>query len=196
MRARVAVAALGLAALAALPAAASTPARTQIIIYTPFTIDGGLKPGVRIVKIDSGSCWGGSLNSARSDAWRCASDRSNALYDPCYSGTLTWVACEGPSSKGLVRLNLTKPLPRNKANPPLNTNKTDPAEITLARGVTCGFSTGATGTVAGLRLNYGCSNGAWLLGDPIRTSALWHILYLPSLKATHASSMAIFVARW
>lgn len=196
MRARIAVATLGLAALAALPAMAATSARTQIVVYTPFTIDGGLKVGVKIVKIDSGSCWEGSLNSARSDAWRCTSDRSNALYDPCYSGTVTWVACEGSSPKGLIRLNLTKPLPRSKANPPLNTNKTDPAEVTLAHGVTCGFSTGATGTVAGLRLNYGCSNGAWLVGDPIRTSALWRILYLPSLKATRASSVAIFVAQW
>lgn len=66
----------------------------------------------------------------------------------------------------------------------------------LARGVTCGLSTGATGTVAGLRLNYGCSNGAWLLGDPDRRAALWRILYLPSFNARQATSVPILTAWW
>jgi hypothetical protein len=72
----------------------------------------------------------------------------------------------------------------------------DPYEIRLRHGVRCGLSTGATGVIAGLRLNYGCTNGAWLLGSPNRNSPLWRILYLPSLKASHATSVPILVARW
>lgn len=88
---------------------------------------------------------------------------------------------------------LTKPLPHN-GNAPLNTNKADPVEIILANGVRCGFSTGTSGVVAGLRLNYGCTNGAWLAGHPNRKSPLWTILYVPSIKASTLRSIAIATA--
>jgi hypothetical protein len=68
--------------------------------------------------------------------------------------------------------------------------------IVLRGGIACGLSTGATGTIAGLRLNYGCSNGAWLLGDPKRSTPLWRILYLPSLKSAQATPVPILTAIW
>lgn len=94
----------------------------------------------------------------------------------------------------VLRITLTKALPRNR-NQPLNTNKADPLLIVLRGGVRCGLASGATGTVAGMRLNYACSNGAWLVGDPIRRQAVWRILSLPSLKASHASPVPI-VSAW
>ena len=173
-------------------ALASAPVRTQLVVYTPFTINETLASGVKVIHTASGYCWTGSGTSERSDAWRCFI--GNEIIDPCYSGPRTWVAC--PSGAGVIRIKLTKPLPLNMADAPLNTNRADPASITLAHGVTCGFITGATGVVGGLRLNYGCSNRAWLLGSPNRGSPLWSILYLRSLKASHATSVAILVARW
>jgi len=178
--------------LTAKAALSTAPARTSIVVYTPFTIDGQLTSGIKITRTISGSCWTGSEGSRRSDAWRCMS--GNFIYDPCFSGPRTWVACL--SGRGVIRMNLTKTLPRDYADPPLNTNTSDPSEVVLPHGITCSFAQGATGTVAGLRLNYYCSNKAWLLGSPNRRSALWAILYLPTLKATHARTVSILVARW
>jgi len=38
------------------------------------------------------------------------------------------------------------------------------------------FAEGATGTVAGLRLNYACRSRAWLVGDPQGNTAAWTIV--------------------
>lgn len=188
---------VALALLTATASFASTTAvsqRTRVVVYSPFTIGGTLAKGVRIVRSVSGSCWTGSLASARSDAWRCMS--GNQIHDPCYSGAAAWVACPITAfGSKVIRLRLTRSLPRN-GNRPLNTNTANPAQIVLLHGVTCGLSTGATGTVAGLRLNYACSNGAWLLGGPDRGSPLWRILYLPSLKTSQATSVPIITAWW
>lgn len=171
---------------------AGVPTHTKIVVSTYFTINGELATGLKVTKTVSGYCWLGSEGSQRSDAWRCGS--GNYIYDPCFSGgPPTWVACPtGPH--GIIRLNLTRPL--RDGNPPLNTNHADPASVALPHGVTCSFSGGATGTVAGLRLNYACSNGGWLIGSPNRASTLWTILELPSLHSTQAHAVAILVARY
>jgi hypothetical protein len=46
-----------------------------------------------------------------------------------------------------------------------------------------------------MRLNYTCSNHAWLVGDPIRGQPVWRILALASLKASHATAVPI-VSAW
>jgi hypothetical protein len=167
-------------------------APTRIVVYSPFAPDGSLAQGVRIAGSAAGSCWEGSIESERPDAWRCTV--GNFIHDPCYSGAVGWVAC--PSAifgKRVLRINLSKPLPDNM-NRTLNTNKVDPLSIVLSGGVHCSFTGGATGTVAGMRLNYTCSNGAWLVGDPDRQGAAWRILSLASLKASHASPVPIVTA--
>lgn len=173
----------------------SVPARTRVAIYAPFTPDGNLARGITVVQRVRGSCWTGSEGDIRSDAWRCIV--GDEILDPCFSGAAGWVACPTLTSQyKIIRLNLTKPLPMRFADPPLNTNKSLPTTVTLARNVSCGFSGGATSTVAGLRLNYYCTNHAWLLGAPNRSSPLWTILYLPSRHATQATSVTIYTARW
>lgn len=113
--------------LTAVVADASAPTRTRIVVYTPFTIDGQLAHGIKVTRTISGSCWTGSETSQRSDAWRCMS--GNATYDPCFSGPTTWVAC--PSGTGVIRMNLSKQLPRSNGDPPLNTTRADPASVVL-----------------------------------------------------------------
>lgn len=39
-------------------------------------------------------------------------------------------------------------------------------------GISCGFLTGATGVINGKRINYGCSDGSYVLGD-LQTGTLW-----------------------
>jgi hypothetical protein len=164
-------------------------APTRIVVYSPFTLDSELAQGIRVSRSASGSCWEGSVESIRPDAWRCTV--GNNIYDPCYSGPHGWVACPLTTfGSRVLRITLTRSLPPN-TNPPLNTNKADPLQIVLRGGVHCGFAGGATGTVAGMRLNYTCSNGMWLIGDPDRRKAVWSILALASLKASHADAVTI-----
>jgi hypothetical protein len=181
--------------VSAAPSALARPgaAPTRIVVYSPFTPDGALAQGIHVARSASGSCWEGSVVNARPDAWRCTV--GNGIHDPCYSGARGWVACPVTAfGSRVLRITLTKPLPRN-TNPPLDTNRADPLLIVLRGGVRCGFASGATSTVAGMRLNYACSNSAWLVGDPIRRQAVWRILSLPSFKASHASPVPI-VSAW
>jgi hypothetical protein len=48
-----------------------------------------------------------------------------------------------------------------------------PWAVELADGERCGLLTGATAAVAGMRLNYGCEGGGWLVGDLDRGSPVW-----------------------
>jgi hypothetical protein len=92
-------------------AGSSTPRQTKIIVYSPFTIDGQLSNGVRVIRSLRGDCWEGSVVSQRSDAWRCLS--GNQILDPCNSGAVTWVACARDwFGRSVIKLVLTKSLLR------------------------------------------------------------------------------------
>jgi hypothetical protein len=179
----------------AVTAVQAQPPATKIVVYSPFTPDGALTRGVKVDRTARGSCWEGSVESRRSDAWRCVV--GNNIYDPCYSGAKRWVACPVTAfGSRVLKLTLTKPLPYKLADPPLDTSRADPLLIVLQNGVQCGFASGATSTLAGQRLNYVCQNGAWLVGDPDRTLPAWSILALSSLKASSASPVMIATAWW
>src|SRR5438045_3515319 len=90
--------------------AAGGVTNTKVVVYSPFTINGTLAKGVKVIRTVSGSCWEGSIVSERSDAWRCMS--GNEIFDPCYSGNTKWVAClRSALGDRVVRFVLTKPLP-------------------------------------------------------------------------------------
>src|SRR3954468_4638980 len=73
----------GLAGLAAvaLVAAPSAAARTRVITFTPFAMDGAVKRKIRTVK-RSGTCRLDSRLVLRDDAWRCRTGRRRR--DPCF----------------------------------------------------------------------------------------------------------------
>jgi hypothetical protein len=189
--------------LAAGTVAASASARvaaspTRIVIYTPFTINGALAHGVKMTAQASGYCWEGSAVDQRTDAWRCF--RGNYILDPCFSAsdTAKWVACPTGAILGphVLRLNLTKPLPlelRNTTRDPIRYN---PAAVRLTTGATCELVSGATGMVAGMRYNYECSTGRWLVGDPHRGRATWTIFSAPTLTSSQLNTAAIATAYW
>jgi hypothetical protein len=175
--------------------ASAARTRTKIVVYSPFAITGGLAAGVKATRSGSGSCWEGSVEDQRSDAWRCTV--GNYLYDPCYSGPPKLVACPRDAlGHRVLVIHLTAPLPRGKADPPLNTARALPVRVRLTNGRLCGFSGGATATIGGMRLNYACPHGAWLVGGPDRSTPIWTILYLASLKAAAARSIGIATAWW
>lgn len=189
--------------MVAAPSASGAPARfesppTHLVIYSPFSINGGLAPGVKVTARASGYCWTGSLSDPRSDAWRCF--RGNLIYDPCFSGSFVtkWVACplSAPFGAHVLRLNLTKPLPFALADKTSDPTAGDPTTVRLTTGVTCVFADGATGTLAGMRLNYVCAGGAWLVGDPRRNTPTWTIFYVPRLSSSQIRTVGIATAYW
>jgi hypothetical protein len=54
-----------------------------------------------------------------------------------------------------------------------------PWAMLLADGRQCTLARGATVAFAGMRVNYFCSGGGMLLGEPDRTLPVWAVLYLP-----------------
>jgi hypothetical protein len=103
----------------------------------------------------------------------------NQIIDPCFSDPGNpqgnEVACptlRDLTSDTVIRLRQAlDPSYANKDNP-----GADPWALSIEGGAVCDFITGATDTVAGRRLNYGCSDKTALYGDPDRSSPLWKIL--------------------
>ena len=121
-----------------------------------------------------GSCWTHSLSTDRPDAWRCF--QGNDIRDPCFaaSGSAVVACAEGPFSKRVVLLRLSKPLtsdenPTTKMLQP----KRMPWGLRLTSGDTCVFVTGATDVVAGDRMNYACRKAGWIIGVPDRSTQIW-----------------------
>ena len=150
---------------------------TRVVLYTVADpITGKLRPGFTVAERSRGSCWTGSIGSARPDAWRCMV--ANEIHDPCFAPAMnaTTVYCPiARSRKALLAIALTKPLPLEQGNHGTPSASGTPTSLTLAGGVTCSFITGATGVVGGMRINYGCSDGRMLLGEVDRSSPRWRI---------------------
>ncbi len=83
------------------------------------------------------------------------------------------------NQKALLAIVLTKPLPLEQGNHGTPGASATPTTLILVGGTTCGFATGATGVVGGMRINYGCSDGRWLLGEVDRSSPRWRIYAIP-----------------
>ncbi len=160
-------------------AAAERP--TRVVLYTMTDpITGTLRPGFTVVARTSGSCWTGSLSSARPDAWRCTAD--DEIRDPCFAAALDAriVYCPKRSDpRSLLAIALTKPLLLPYGNHGAASTSGTPTSLRLAGGVRCTFVTGAVGVVGGLRINYGCSDGRMLLGEVDRSSSRWRIYAMP-----------------
>lgn len=136
---------------------------TQVITFYPDGFAG---------EEQVGHCWINSLVLWRPDAWRCVS--GNILYDPCFSteGLSEAVICGATPWNGGVgfKLNLTEPLPVNNPIP-----DGDYAwAYVLEDGVSCGYMGGATWAFDGERVNYSCSAGWFIIGDP-EVGQLWKV---------------------
>lgn len=194
------------AAQEATPAAASL-ARTDIRHFLPYGLD-GLNPELTVGSEDSGVCGNESLSvPGRPDAWDCIGSASSAIYDPCFTDpfmlpdeTGDLVCADSPFSTEIVRFTITEPLsyeketddPAAAAMPGMNgdgppaaaVDEADlehgelPWALELANGERCTLLTGATAALAGDRLNYGCENGGYVLGDVNQDQPVWVVSYL------------------
>jgi hypothetical protein len=181
---------------ASVAAAASSPVKTSVHLYSPFGA-GGLARGVHVARAAKGYCWTGSGADSRSDAWRCFV--GNYIYDPCFSSQIdvaNYVVCPltNPGSP-VLRINLTKKLP------PAGGSRADPTRfapwtVKLVNGKWCSIFSGATGLIAGLRINHGCTGGRVLLGNPRRSTPTWTIFYAPNYHASQYQPVPIAQAWW
>jgi hypothetical protein len=76
----------------------------------------------------------------------------------------------------MTELSVPQGLPGNNDHMPGGPD-IEPIVIIVANGARCSFAGGATSTLAGQRLNYGCDNGGSLYGYPNKTAAAWSISY-------------------
>ena len=159
---------------------------TKVVMFAPFG-SSGLNASYKVTSKLHGACWTGSIASQRPDAWRCMV--ANSIYDPCFSNAaLSSVACSNdPFSKNVVLIVLDKPIPTQERNK----GKPAPWALLLANGARCFMATGATGEVAGMRLNYECSTGGWILGNPDQSKQPWQTSYSAKADGTHPTRVSV-----
>ena len=159
-----------------IPASLRAAETTRVVLFAPFS-PMGLRGNLKVTGTVHGSCWVESLASSRPDAWRCMV--GNSIHDPCFSNEdRSRVACsEDPFSNNVLLIVLNKALPRRDDSP-----EPAPWALRLSNGARCVLATGATDVIAGMRLNYACSTGGWVLGDPHRSSQPWRVFYAPDIQ--------------
>lgn len=136
---------------------------TKVMHFRPSGIRGTLATPV--------DCWETSLAAPRANAWRCI--ERNRIYDPCFSTSpqANYVICDANPSNGTRGLKaiLAHPLPSG-----VYSSGMQAWMMRLSDGSVCAFYTGATGLIGGERINYGCTNGANLVGSP-RIGTVWMV---------------------
>ncbi|WP_151758605.1 hypothetical protein [Dictyobacter vulcani] len=147
-------------------------AATATPTTNPTRVSHFFPTGVRSTPASSGDCWVTSLAVPRKDTWRCMV--GNSIYDPCFSSPeqKDYVLCDASPAADTngLKVTLTDPLPASTA-----TGGDDkPWVLHLANGAYCTFVTGATGLVGDERINYGCTNKAFIPGFP-KQGSVWTV---------------------
>lgn len=136
------------------PADGSATTETQVVEFVP-------EPAGEAEAAEAAECFSESLASDRADAWRCS--MGNVISDPCFALDDRQLRCD------LDPLTEAPGILVEAAEPLAERADVEDAQVwllDLADGTICGFMTGATGGLDGDRLNYGCTNGEWILGFP------------------------------
>lgn len=176
-------------------AAPNDPNRTATQIFAPYRPD-GLVQSLRVTATVSGYCVGGAQTlPGRPDAWRCAT--GGRILDPCFASatpdTQPLACAVAPWSDEITLLNLTAPLPRDRANGAFSVSAA-PWGVQLASGVRCQVPPGSGATIAGMQVTAICSDGSQLLGDPDRSTGRWRVFVLRDNSAILESQEV--VATW
>lgn len=180
-------------AMVMVPTVASAAAlRTNVIWYAPWDDLGNISPGLHVGRPVAGRCWTASLATTRNDAWRCMDDATSEVRDPCFRVVRQTVVCPvNPFSSSAVLMHVSTPI---DTRPPERTDRYHAWALRLANGSRCAFVSGATAMIAGMRLNYACTNGTALLGEPDRSSEPWTIDAVTSQSDVHPTRVSIAAA--
>ncbi len=144
-------------------AVAPSPLPTKVVRFSPSGIRGTIDTPA--------DCWVSSLAAPRANAWRCMV--VNTIYDPCFSTSTqaSYVICDANptgDTRGLKAI-LAHPLPASSPS-----SGTQAWMMRLADGPVCSFMTGASGIIGGERINYGCTDGALVIGTP-QIGSVWMV---------------------
>ncbi|MDQ3694369.1 MAG: hypothetical protein M3464_12175 [Chloroflexota bacterium] len=160
---------------------------TGVRYVLPYTSD-ALNPELTVIGNVSGSCLHESIASpGRPDAWACLPEDGGGLLDPCFESPFAFpdepgeLAClASPFTQDVTLLTATEPLPRVKDDDGAKSSADEPLPwaFELADGEQCTLATGATNAFAGMRINYFCSGGGAILGEPDRSRPVWTVIYV------------------
>lgn len=188
--------AMGLVLLPMTASAQTTPTRTSVQYFLPFN-SGGLVIGLAVTGRDTGSCFAGSAaDPGRPDAWRCMGN-TNQIHDPCFENPYhtnpNVLACaQNPFDANVVLFTLTQPLPQAKANK--SNTAALPWALALANGAQCTPLTGTSVLIAGIRVNYGCTNAGNVLGEPNRGTEPWRVHYFTDTRSNATTPVDVITA--
>lgn len=169
-------------------APSSAPDQTSIRLVRPFDLSGNLLSSYKQVGKSNGSCIDG-YESSDPESLRCFDDQSQ-VHDPCWDFGEKAACLSDPWNPGVWIIEETKPKdanPSKKIGPsPWALEIRDPSDP--RKTYHCGFMGGATGTVAGMRVNWSCAGKdstpskykevGQALGDPeVKQGGLWKIFF-------------------
>ena len=156
-------------------------ARTNVRYFLPYNAD-GLNPDLTVLGEITATCdTPSSASPGRPDARRCGPG-----LDPCFEnprGPLEGppeLACPtSPFGRDVTLVTVTEPLPRVKPDGQLAGDPIRrPWALELVGGVQCELLGGATFGFVGMRMNYGCTDGGWVLGEVDASQPFWAVTYL------------------
>jgi hypothetical protein len=157
----------------------AVPTVTQQVLYQPFTVT-GVKGDVVVAKELTGSCFGSSVAAfTREDAFRCTSDTGSEILDPCFEDPFPRaplaLICTNDPTGPVIRLLLSRSTPGDLIRNTTFENQNFPWAMRLANGAFCSPHTGATGSIAGKQISWGCSDGSSVLGGFATEEPLWRV---------------------
>jgi hypothetical protein len=177
--------------LGATPAAATSTAAaahpthrttsTVVAQVRPVTAAGNLRPGYTVTSRHSrANCNFGS--EATGDAYRCFTH--NLVIDPCWvTNQKHFVDClPNAWSHKVARLHVTKGYDNTGFD---SEPASYPWGVQRLNGVRCIWLQGASGTVHGKRISYGCTKKTYLIGNVDKKPALWRIKLVRSTSGGH-----------
>lgn len=163
-------------------AATQSPSVTEVLLMRPWKF-GTLDPQIEVTGRHDSSC-SASIISSDPESLRCFTQGGQSLVlDPCWPefGEVVQAIClEDPwSGEGIL---VTPTVEEDDTGDERTVDLTPPTPwaLELANGERCVLSGGATGSVAGMRLNYGCGGEeSWVVGEVDQRQKLWTVLYSP-----------------
>jgi hypothetical protein len=146
---------------------------TKTVVYRAFKASG--KPSINVTSTVNGSCFTGSNETVRNDAWRCTT--GNFIHDPCFSSSKAAgiVLCPAhPWSRSGIEIKLTKALPTAFGHKQAPSTKGTPWAMRTTSGLRCVLQGMGPFVSKSVFADYACS-GTWLWNQPNRKQQPWTI---------------------
>jgi hypothetical protein len=163
-----------LIAAGVLSASAAAAVQTKAVVYQAFTASG--TPAIHVTRTAKGSCFSGSSEANRNNAWRCII--GNFIYDPCFSSSAApgIVLCPNHAwSRSGTEIKLKKALPTQFANKTKPSTKGTPWAMQTTSGLKCVLQGMGPFLNKNVFADYACSGGTWLWNQPKRKQQPWTI---------------------